>query len=177
MFKKILLPVDLADPEISEAAILAALALALALALAKISDADLRLVYVQFSVPIAFADYVPVDLGDRLRLAAEEKISELADSVEYAQERVSSIVRFGGVASEVLAEANDWPADLITLGSHRPGIATYLLGSHAAAIVRHASSGGQRSTSRRRRLDIQEDFHGCCSSEPRSHKRPRRRAD
>ncbi len=132
MFKKILLPVDLAEPEMSEAAMPAALALA------KVSDADLRLVYVQFSVPIAFADYVPVDLGDRLRLAAEGKIAELADSVEYAQERVSSIVRFGGVASEVLAEANDWPADLIALGSHPPGIATYLLGSHAAAIVRHA---------------------------------------
>ncbi len=58
--------------------------------------------------------------------------------IEYAQERVSSIVRFGSVASEVLAEADDWPADLIALGSHRPGIAAYLLGSHAAAIVRHA---------------------------------------
>ncbi len=51
MFKKILLPVDLAEPEMSEAAI------ADALALAKVSDADLRLVYVQFSVPIAFADF------------------------------------------------------------------------------------------------------------------------
>jgi nucleotide-binding universal stress UspA family protein len=132
MFKKILLPVDLAEQEMSEAAIAAALALA------KISDADLRLVYVQFSVPIAFADYVPVDLGDRLRLAAEGKIAELTDSIEYSPERVSSIVRFGGVASEVLAEANDWPADLIALGSHRPGIAAYLLGSQAAAIVRHA---------------------------------------
>ncbi len=132
MFKKILLPVDLAEPEMTEAAIPAALALA------KVSDADLRLVYVQFSVPIAFADYVPFDLGDRLRLAAEDKTAELAASIEYAQERVSSIVRFGGVASEVLAEANDWPADLIALGSHRPGAASYLLGSHAAAIVRHA---------------------------------------
>ncbi len=132
MFKKILVPVDLAEPEMSEIAIPAALALA------KASDADLRLVYVQFSVPIAFADYVPVDLGDRLRLAAEGTISELAASIEYAQERVSSIVRFGPVASEVVAEADDWPADLIALGSHRPGVAAYLLGSHAAAIVRHA---------------------------------------
>lgn len=132
MFKRILLPVDLAEPEMSQVAICEGSTMA------KAWDSHLRLIYVQFSVPVAFADYVPVNLGDQLRLAAEDRISELAEAMEYAQERVSTIVRFGAVPSEVLAEADDWSADLIVLKSHQPGMATYLLGSNAAAIVRHA---------------------------------------
>jgi len=38
----------------------------------------------------------------------------------------------------VLEEAEACKADLIVMGSHRPAMATYLLGSNAARIVRHA---------------------------------------
>ena len=48
------------------------------------------------------------------------------------------MVRTGGVYPEVLAEAQDWGADLIVIGSHRPAMSTYLLGSNAKTIVRHA---------------------------------------
>jgi len=34
--------------------------------------------------------------------------------------------------------ARDWGADLIVVSAHRPSMATYLLGSNAAKIVRHA---------------------------------------
>jgi nucleotide-binding universal stress UspA family protein len=44
----------------------------------------------------------------------------------------------GSVYNEVLAEAKKIGADLIVVGSHRPGMATYLLGSNASTIVRHA---------------------------------------
>ena len=43
-----------------------------------------------------------------------------------------------GLALARLAEAEDWGADLIVVGSHRPTMATYLLGSNAKTIVRHA---------------------------------------
>jgi hypothetical protein len=46
----------------------------------------------------------------------------------------------GAVYNEVLAEAQKMGADLIVVGSHRPGMATYLLGSNASTIVRHAPS-------------------------------------
>ena len=39
---------------------------------------------------------------------------------------------------EILAEALDWPADLIVVGAHRRSMATYLLGSTASALSRHA---------------------------------------
>ena len=38
-----------------------------------------------------------------------------------------------------LAEAEDWGADLIIVGAHKLSMATYLLGSTASAIVRHAN--------------------------------------
>jgi nucleotide-binding universal stress UspA family protein len=62
----------------------------------------------------------------------------LRGKIAYPAERVSSVVRFGAVYPEVLAEAEEWGADLIVIGSHRPTMATYLLGSNAKTIVRHA---------------------------------------
>ena len=53
-------------------------------------------------------------------------------------ERVSAVVRFGSVYNEVLDEAEKTGADLVVVGSHRPTMATYLLGSNASTIVRHA---------------------------------------
>jgi nucleotide-binding universal stress UspA family protein len=54
------------------------------------------------------------------------------------QKRASTIVRFSAVLPEIFAEADEWRAELIALGSHIPSIATYILGSNAAHIVRHA---------------------------------------
>ncbi|WP_363350153.1 universal stress protein [Methylocystis echinoides] len=133
MFKKILVPVDLSEPDMTK------LALDAALALAKTgSEASLRLINVQPLVPVAFVDYIPPNFDEEMREAAEKEIADLAAKVDLPGERVSSTVRFGAVYPEVLAEAEDWSADLIVVGSHRPTMATYLLGSNAKTIVRHA---------------------------------------
>jgi nucleotide-binding universal stress UspA family protein len=132
MFKKILVPVDLSEPEMTT------LALDAALALAKTGDASLRLVNVQPLVPVAFIDYIPPNFDEEMRDAAERDLTALAGKVDLSAGRVTSTVRFGAVYPEVLAEAEDWGADLIVVGSHRPTMATYLLGSNAKTIVRHA---------------------------------------
>jgi nucleotide-binding universal stress UspA family protein len=54
------------------------------------------------------------------------------------RERISSVVRLGSVYHEVLDEADKAAADLIVIGSHRPSMSTYLLGSNATTVVRHA---------------------------------------
>jgi nucleotide-binding universal stress UspA family protein len=133
MYKKILVPVDLGEPEMTQ------LALDAALALAKIDgEARLRLVNVQPLVPVAFIDYIPPNFDEEMREAAEKDLADVSAKVVLPRERASSTVRFGAVYPEVLAEAEDWGADLIVLGSHRPTMATYLLGSNAKTIVRHA---------------------------------------
>ncbi len=59
-------------------------------------------------------------------------------AVPLPKDRVSGAVRVGGIYHEILAEAAAWGADLIVVGSHRPVVADYLLGSNAKTIVRHA---------------------------------------
>ena len=128
MFRKILVPIDLAEPEMTRVGI------DVGAALAKSSNGVLRLI----NVPFAYADYLPTNFGDQVRLSSEQRIVEIANQIDYAKERVSTVIRFGAVYPEVLAEADEWGADLIVLGSHRPSMAAYLLGSNASAIVRHA---------------------------------------
>ena len=53
-------------------------------------------------------------------------------------DRLAADVEAGGVFAEVLAEADACHADLIVTGSHWPTLATYLIGSHATSIARHA---------------------------------------
>ena len=133
MYRKILVPVDLGEDDMTR------LALDAALPLAKIEGAgELRLVNVQPLVPIAFVDYIPPNFDDEMRESAEKALAELCGKLDLPRDRASCVVRFGAVYPEVLAEAEDWGADLIVIGSHRPTMATYLLGSNAKTIVRHA---------------------------------------
>jgi nucleotide-binding universal stress UspA family protein len=133
MYNKILIPVDLSEPDMSQIAIDAALALARA-----DGAAALRLINVQPLVPIAFVDYIPPNFDEEMRDLAEKDLVEAAAKVDLPRDRVSTTVRFGAIYPEVLAEAADWGADLIVVGSHRPTMATYLLGSNAKTIVAHA---------------------------------------
>jgi len=133
MYNKILVPVDLGESDMAK------LALEAAQALAKTTPASkLRLINVQPLVPVAFVDYIPPSFDEEMREVAEKDLADLARKVDLPPEQVSSTVRFGAVYPEVLAEAEDWGADLIVVGSHRPTMATYLLGSNAKTIVRHA---------------------------------------
>lgn len=132
MYKKILVPVDLGENDMTK------LGLDAALALARPNGAELRLINVQPLVPIALIDYIPPNFDEETREATEKELAAACAALDYPREKVSSIVRFGAIYPEVLAEAEDWGADLIVVGSHRPTMATYLLGSNAKTIVRHA---------------------------------------
>jgi nucleotide-binding universal stress UspA family protein len=53
---------------------------------------------------------------------------------------VLEFVPVGDAASEIAKAAEDWPADLIVIGSHgRGGIRRALLGSVAEGVMRQAS--------------------------------------
>ena len=132
MYKKILVPVDLGEKDMTD------LGLAAALPIAGANKAELRLLNVQPIVPMSMIDYIPPNFDDDLRQAAEKELAATLGRIDYPASLVTSAVRFGAVYPEVLAEAEDWGADLIVVGSHRPTMATYLLGSNAKTIVRHA---------------------------------------
>ncbi|MFN3688876.1 universal stress protein [Salinarimonas sp.] len=132
MYKTILVPVDLAEPKASEEA------LARAAALADVGDGTVRLVYVRPLTPVTYMEYVPPNFEADQQRETEEGLAAIAASVPLPSERVSAVVRLGSVYHEVLDEAENCGADLVVVGSHRPTMATYLLGSNATTIVRHA---------------------------------------
>ena len=132
MFKTILVPVDLAETEMSRKA------LEVAASLAEQSGGAVRLVNVQSLLPATFMDYVPADFDAQQIEKAQAQLRQVAERVPLPRDRISTAVRTGGVYSELLAEAEKWGAEIIVIGSHRPGMSTYLLGSNATTVVRHA---------------------------------------
>lgn len=132
MFRTILVAIDLAEMNVAKPA------LDQAAALAQQSDGVLRLINVQTLLPATFMDYVPADFDTQMKDNAEASLRKIADSVPLPPERISTVVRVGGVYPEILAEADACRADLIVIGSHRPAMSTYLLGSNAKTVVRHA---------------------------------------
>ncbi len=132
MYKTILVPVDLGEVEAAKEAI------ETAANLAKSSGGALRLLSVQQMLPATYMDYMPTDFDDKQRDWAVKEIEAISKKIDFPKDRISTHVRFGGTYPEILAEAEEWGADLIVIGSHRPAMSTYLLGSTAKSVVRHA---------------------------------------
>jgi nucleotide-binding universal stress UspA family protein len=132
MYQKILIPVDLADPEFVKPALVAAVELA------KGSGGAVRLVNVIPMTPVMLAEYVPPDFDVQQRGSAEEALAIVARESGLDPAKVSSVVRQGGIYHEVLEEAKAFGADIIVMSSHRPAMKTYFLGSNAGHMVRYA---------------------------------------
>jgi nucleotide-binding universal stress UspA family protein len=132
MFKTILVPVDLGEVEAAKPAI------DKAVELAESSGGSLRLIYVRAIVPVTYMEFMPPAFDEEQQADADRRLAELAAGVDLPSERVSAAVGLGSVYNEVLNQADQIGADLIVVGSHQPSMATYLLGSNASAIVRHA---------------------------------------
>src|SRR5262249_46046081 len=113
MYKHILVPIDLSDPELAKPAIATAVSMAQ-------SNGTLRLINVLPLTPVMLAEYVPPDFEAQQRKAAEDALAIIGKEVGLEAPRVSSTVRQGGVHQEILEEAKAIHADLIVMSSHRP---------------------------------------------------------
>jgi nucleotide-binding universal stress UspA family protein len=132
MYRRILLAVDLTDETETPKG------LAEALALIGLTEGELRLVNVQSLLPATFMEYVPADFDIEQERRAQAALEQVAAKIPLPVERLSATVASGGVYHELLREAVEWRADLIVVGSHRPVMSDYLLGSNAKTIVAHA---------------------------------------
>jgi nucleotide-binding universal stress UspA family protein len=135
MYKQILVPVDLSDPELAKPA------LATAVMMVTQSGGSVRLINIMPLTPVMLAEYVPADFEAQQRKSAEEALAIVAKETGLDPDRVSLEVRQGGVYQEILEEANAMKADLIVMTSHRPqrpAVRTYFLGSNAGHVVRYA---------------------------------------
>src|ERR1700755_1701715 len=132
MFNSILVPIDLADTDLAKPAI------ETAASLAKSSGGTVRLVNVMALTPVMLAEYVPPDFDAQQRQSSEEALAIVARESGIDEQRISTVVRQGGIYHEVLEEAADIGADLIVMTSHRPSMQSYFLGSNAGHVVRYA---------------------------------------
>ena len=72
LYQKILTPIDLSEPAMTQKGIAAAIELA------KIAKAQIRLIYVQSLMPLAFMEYAPADFDERLRESTEGELAKAA---------------------------------------------------------------------------------------------------
>ncbi len=70
------------------------------------------------------------DAYDRAKAMLEERTAAHPD--------VEGIIVKGHSGRSIIDQATEMGADCIVLGSHKPGLIDYLLGSTAARVVRHA---------------------------------------
>ena len=116
MFKSILVPIDLADTDLAKPAI------ATAATLSQTWKSAVRLLNVLPMTPVMLAEYVPADFDAQQRQTSEEALAIVARESGIEPQRISTVVRQGGIYHEILEEAAAMHADLIVMTSHRPAM-------------------------------------------------------
>lgn len=134
MYERILLPVDLG----SENSWVKALPIAVEHCARFGAALDVMTVIPEFGLSMV-STYFPE--------GHERKMHEQAESLleRFVSERVPDgidvrrFVESGTIYRAIIETADRIGADLIVVGSHRPGLEDYLLGPNAARVVRHSS--------------------------------------
>ncbi len=74
-----------------------------------------------------------------MKAEAKSQLEEIIKKFKLpTEDRMHVHVEEGSPKDRILELAKKIPAHMIIIASHRPDITTYLLGSNAAAVVRHA---------------------------------------
>ncbi|AIJ10015.1 MULTISPECIES: universal stress protein [Edwardsiella] len=138
MYKTILVPIDLTEDNMSR------LVIPHVENFARQEDAHIHFLavlpplssfYGMGSLPVG---HYPSE-KDRLQ-HAEAGLRQVAAQFNLPEDRVHCTIAIGAPRDRILLQAGEIGADLIIVASHRPDITTYLLGSTAASVVRHAST-------------------------------------
>lgn len=128
MFKKILVPVDLSHGAIAGQMINVARQMGG-------KDVEVHIVHVVHDIPAYAAVEISSELLAKTHKAVEQELEDLAKANHLT---TKPELRHGSAGSGILDAADDLGADLIIIGSHKPGLADYFLGSTASRVVRHA---------------------------------------
>ena len=130
--KHILMPVDLAYPEVVKKEVEMAL---------KLIDSEgvIDLLYVDDArIHHSMVPTVGGKVFSSQHQNAFDTVQTMLEQFVPKQHRGSSIVRNGVVFDEVVIQAKQSDVDAIVMASAKPKFRSYLLGSNAAKVVRHA---------------------------------------
>lgn len=137
MYKTILVPIDLSENDLTKRVI------PHVEGLAKLSDC-----YIHFLTVIPLYPYFtslgvtyPAQMPDieEMKRNSGEVFAEVIKRFNLPEDRVVPHLVTGTPKEQILKLADELDANLIIIGSHRPSATTFLLGSNAAAVVRHAT--------------------------------------
>ncbi|MWP46235.1 universal stress protein [Gilliamella sp. Pas-s27] len=136
MYKKILVPIDVLEDELTKKVI------PHVECLARLSNAEVIFFH---ALPVSSAIINAYSFGfdefkDHATVQTEQYLHQLMNSINLPHEHLSFSIAFGHPRDEILALADEIKPDLIILGSRRPNISTHLLGSNASGVVRGAKT-------------------------------------
>ncbi len=130
MFKKVLIPVDVAVAQDAKKL------LAVAKTLTAGWSCELHVATVIPNVGMAIVgSYFDAKFESDSQSAAK---TELATIVAGSGLEAEQHVLNGRIYDAILSKADELGADLILIGAHQPELSDYLLGANAARVVRHA---------------------------------------
>lgn len=134
MYRSILVPIDISESDLTRHMIPQVEAHAKA---AKVHFlAVIPTVPFYASLGLAYSSEFPDRSG--LQAKAAEKLEDIVKQFNIPAGRRESHVVYGPPKDQILKLAEALDAELIIIASHKPGFSTYLLGSTASAVVRHA---------------------------------------
>lgn len=133
MFKDILLPVDINDPEAQQKAVRTAVEMAKAFG----SRLHVMTIVPDFGESFV-SSFFPVDYQEKAMEAAKQRLHAFVKEHVPEGIPVQHVVAHGTIYEEILAFANEHEIDMIVMASHRPELQDYLLGPNAARVTRHA---------------------------------------
>ncbi|MFV0263888.1 MAG: universal stress protein [Kluyvera sp.] len=135
MYKKILMPVDVFEMDLSDKAIRHAVYLAGEsgeITLLNVLPNSNRSILRGFAADIKkFEDFIQEE--------STKKMKNLQRLFDMPAERLHTEVRFGNIRDEVIAMSKTGEYDVIVIGSRQRGMTTHLLGSNAESILRYAN--------------------------------------
>lgn len=134
MYKKILLPLDIANIRSQRKAVKTAIQLAQAHA----SVLHIMTVVPDFGMSMV-GTYFPEDYEQKMINDTKQKLDQYVSKNIPDTVKTKEIVAHGNIYTEILDYANKYKVNLIVMASHRPELKDYLIGPNASKIVRHAN--------------------------------------
>lgn len=132
MYKKILVPVDLADESSWK------LTFPVAIEFARLFNGSIVVVtVVRDSQAYWEGAYLPFAY-EELLMRSERELRTIVSNDVSSDLSISTIVGHGSVYREILRIAQEEQVDLILMAAHRPGIRDNLIGPKAARVVSHS---------------------------------------
>lgn len=128
MYSNILIPIDFDEDRTEDGTLEIARCLAA-------KDARFTLLHVMETVPNYAIAYMPEGYMNDLHDAVRDELGQLAAKLPNAE----AFIAHGKPGQAILDWVEKHGIDCIIVGSHKPGLEDYFLGSTAARVVRHAT--------------------------------------